>query len=210
MKITTLAKYAGLGVMVLGLAMGCASAQKGKGVDMAAQAAQAIAAAKAARNKAAAVGYEWRDTGKLIKKAQKALKKKDYKKAIKLANKARRQGELAALQEAAERARIAAMFAKDSGTGSSASSSYTVAKGDSLWRISGKADIYSNPFQWPLIYKANSGSIKDADLIYPGQGLSIPQSYTSAEADAAVNHAKTRGAWSLGAVEDSDKAYLAR
>jgi hypothetical protein len=28
--------------------------------------------------------------------------------------------------------------------------------------------------------------------------------------DAAVRHAKTRGAWSLGVTEESDKAYLAQ
>jgi len=30
------------------------------------------------------------------------------------------------------------------------------------------------------------------------------------EIDAAIRHAKTRGPWSLGVVEDSDRAYLAQ
>jgi len=85
---------------------------------------------------------------------------------------------------------------------------YTVIKGDSLWSISGKAEIYNNPYQWPLIYKANSDKIKDADLIYPGQDFSIDRNPSAAEVDAAVNHAKTRGAWSLGEVEESDRHYL--
>ncbi|WJW76071.1 LysM peptidoglycan-binding domain-containing protein [Thiohalobacter sp. IOR34] len=89
-----------------------------------------------------------------------------------------------------------------------ASIQYTVVKGDSLWAISGKPDIYNNPYQWPLIYKANSDKIKDADLIYPGQNFSIDRNPSAAEVDAAINHAKTRGAWSLGVVEESDRAYL--
>jgi nucleoid-associated protein YgaU len=85
---------------------------------------------------------------------------------------------------------------------------YEVVRGDNLWNIAGQSRIYGNPYQWPLIYKANSGKIKDADLIYPGQNFDINRSASAAEIDAAVQHAKTRGAWSLGTVEPSDKAYL--
>jgi hypothetical protein len=88
------------------------------------------------------------------------------------------------------------------------SDTYLVVRGDSLWKISGKPDIYNNPYQWPLIYKANRDKIKDADLIYPGQELEITRGNSQDEIDAAVNHAKTRGAWSLGVVEETDKAYL--
>ena len=86
--------------------------------------------------------------------------------------------------------------------------SYMVERGDNLWNISGKEDIYGNPYQWPLIYKANRGQIIDADLIYPGQDLSIERGMSDAAIDAAVNHAKNRGAWTLGEVEASDQAYL--
>jgi nucleoid-associated protein YgaU len=87
---------------------------------------------------------------------------------------------------------------------------YAVVRGDSLWRISGKAEVYGNPYQWPLIYKANSDKIKDADLIYPGQELGVEKTVSADAVAAAVKHAKTRGAWSVGGVEDSDKAYLSR
>ena len=87
-------------------------------------------------------------------------------------------------------------------------SSYEVVKGDNLWNISGKPSIYGNPYQWPLIYKANSDQIKDADLIYPGQNLTIDNNPSAADVSAAVQHAKTRGSWSLGVTEASDKAYL--
>ncbi|MDZ7802901.1 LysM peptidoglycan-binding domain-containing protein [Thiohalophilus sp.] len=89
-------------------------------------------------------------------------------------------------------------------------SDYTVVRGDNLWDISGKSEIYGNPYQWPLIYKQNSNKIEDADLIYPGQVLDIDNNPSSMEVDAAVRHARTRGSWSVGVVEDSDRDYLAR
>jgi len=86
--------------------------------------------------------------------------------------------------------------------------SYTVASGDNLWDISDMEQIYATPYNWPLILKANSGEITDADLIYPGQVFDIPRGMGQSEVDAAQNHAKTRGAWALGPVEASDTAYL--
>lgn len=93
-------------------------------------------------------------------------------------------------------------------TAAPASTSYEVNKGDHLWGISGSS--YGNPYKWPLIYKANSDKIKDADLIYPGQVLDVDSNPSDADAAAAVNHAKTRGSWSIGVTEASDKAYLAQ
>jgi len=91
-----------------------------------------------------------------------------------------------------------------------AKETYDVVAGDHLWGIASKSRIYGNPYQWPLLYKANSDKIEDADLIHPGQTLTVARGMSSAEIDAAVKHAKTRGAWSLGKTEDSDKAYLAQ
>lgn len=88
------------------------------------------------------------------------------------------------------------------------STAYEVSKGDHLWGISGSS--YGNPYKWPLIYKANSDKIKDADLIYPGQVLDIDSDPSGADSAAAISHAKSRGSWSIGATEDSDKAYLAQ
>jgi nucleoid-associated protein YgaU len=91
---------------------------------------------------------------------------------------------------------------------SSLPANYEVQRGDHLWGIAGQPRIYGNPYAWPLIYKANNAKIKDADLIHPGQNLDINRSASTGDTDAAVRHAKTRGAWSLGVTEDSDKAYL--
>ena len=85
---------------------------------------------------------------------------------------------------------------------------YEVSTGDNLWNISGKPSVYADPYSWPLIYKANSDQIEDADLIYPGQVLTIDTAPSSDDVRGAVQHAKTRGSWSLGVVEESDKAYL--
>jgi LysM repeat protein len=87
---------------------------------------------------------------------------------------------------------------------------YSVVRGDHLWGISAKPVIYGNPYQWPLIYKANRDKIRDADLIHPGQVLTIGKNPSAGDADAAVQHARTRGAWKLGVVEESDRSYLAR
>jgi len=175
----------------------------------------AIRTAEQKTRQASDVNYEWRDTGKLIKKAEKALKAGKYEEAIKLANKAKRQAELAVEQKYRELDRLkqqgiisesaAAPVAESAGA-----STYEVVRGDNLWDISAKPSIYGNPYEWPLIYKANSDKIKDADLIYPGQVFTINTNPSAAEVDAAVRHAKTRGSWALGVVEESDMAYLAQ
>lgn len=91
-----------------------------------------------------------------------------------------------------------------------ASMTYTVVTGDSLWRISGRSEVYGNPYQWPLIYKANADKIRDADLIHPGQDFNVVKHPLQGDVDAAVDHARNRGAWSIGVTEDSDRAYLGR
>ena len=50
---------------------------------------------------------------------------------------------------------------------------YTVQKGDSLSKIA-KA-FYGKANKWTVIYEANKDSIKNPDLIYPGQVFRIPQ-----------------------------------
>ena len=58
----------------------------------------AINMAKQESAKAEKVNYAWRDTGKIIKQAEEAMKKEDYASAVKLANKAKTQGTLAQQQ----------------------------------------------------------------------------------------------------------------
>jgi nucleoid-associated protein YgaU len=89
-----------------------------------------------------------------------------------------------------------------------ASMQYEVVRGDSLWAISAKPETYNNPYQWPLIFKANRAQIKDADLIYPGQTFEVDRNPSAADVESAVNHARNRGAWSIGVMEDSDRRFL--
>src|SRR5690606_17027041 len=49
---------------------------------------------------------------------------------------------------------------------------YVVKSGDSLWVIAKR--IYGNGNQWRKIWEANRDKIKNPDIIYPGQKLTIP------------------------------------
>lgn len=49
---------------------------------------------------------------------------------------------------------------------------YTVVKGDCLWNIAKK--FYGSGAKYTVIYNANRDKIKNANLIYPGQVLTIP------------------------------------
>ena len=201
----------------LGLMAGCATTEEESGMSAA---EQAIADAKSANAAAKAAGNEWRDTGKMIKQAEKALAAGDEAKAEKLAAKALRQAKNAQKQaqeeerkfrnslSAADRAALSAAASRNAAASGDKVSSYAVVRGDHLWGISGKNEVYGDSYQWPLIYKTNRSQIKDADLIYPGQVLDIDQNASAAEVNAAIRHAKTRGAWSIGEVEQSDLDYL--
>ncbi len=201
MKLFKAIKFTALVALVLSIAVGCASTPEEPAEDQVAIAQAAIDDAKAANEEAKAAGAEWRDTADLIAEAEAALAAGDTGRAIQLANEARMQAENALAQKREEEARMSETPEMDS---------YTVMRGDNLWNISGRSDIYGNPYQWPLIYKTNRSKIQDADLIYPGQQFDIDRSASAADVDAAIEHARTRGAWSLGVVEDSDMAYLAR
>jgi nucleoid-associated protein YgaU len=89
----------------------------------------------------------------------------------------------ASLEErlAAERERKGATPKSGTGAGAkggaaaSSPGSYIVKKGDSLWRISGRADALGRPAEWRRIYEANRDRISDPDRIYPGQEIEIPR-----------------------------------
>lgn len=232
--------------LALGIAVGCSTAPKEEAtapVDTGvADATQAINSAKAAMAKAESLEWIWRDTGKFLGQAEDALAKGDTDTAIKLANKARNQADLAVNQYYLEHAKVLhaeaagsqGLSAEQSATLASAGAAinnaqgrkaydmlgplvtelraasiqYEVIGGDSLWSIAGKDETYSDPYQWPLIYKANRDKISDADVIHPGQVFSVNRNPSSAEVNAAVDHARNRGAWSMGVTEDSDQNYL--
>ena len=212
MKTKEFLKVAAIAVITVGFAAGCTTTddqvvepdtQECMGATP--EVKNAIYAAKLKNARARNLGFEWRDTAKLIEAAEKAAGECDNDRAKALADKAEQQASDAIAQYHAEQAKT-----EDSTPEVSMSlGTYLVVTGDNLWSIAGQDSIYGNPYQWPLIYKANSGQIKDADLIYVGQSFDIPKA-SDAEAAAAVEHAKTRGAWTIGETEASDLDYLAQ
>jgi len=52
--------------------------------------------------------------------------------------------------------------------------SYTVVRGDHLWKIAGKEDIYGDSYAWMRIYTSNKDQIKDPNLIFVNQTFNIP------------------------------------
>lgn len=90
-------KFMIFGALVFALS-GCSWFGGGEEPDVNAEAAAAktaIADAEAALKKARGVGSEWRDSKKkMVKKAKAAASKGEFKKAIKLANKAKFEGEM--------------------------------------------------------------------------------------------------------------------
>ncbi len=219
MKPTELLKVAAIAVMTSGLIVGCQ--QSSTDDEMAAEtemadecmgatpeARNAIYAAKLKNARARNLGAEWEENAKIIEEAEQAAADCENVRAKILAEKAE-----AAAAEAIAAMQAAEMVAEEEAAEAQAVSDspylggYLVVSGDNLWSIAAQDTIYGNPFQWPLIYKANSGQIKDADLIYAGQYFYIPKA-RGADRAAAIEHAKNRGAWTLGETEASDLDYL--
>jgi len=209
MKTKQFLKLAVIAVFTAGFAVGCSTTDEQMDEPMAEECMgatpevkNAIYAAKLKNARARNLGFEWRETAKLIEAAEKAAEECDNVRAKILADKAEQEASDAIAQYHASQGTEVPMEAT--------MGSYMVVDGDNLWNIAGSDSIYGNPFQWPLIYKANSGQIKDADLIFAGQSFDIPLAASDAEAAAAVEHAKTRGAWTVGETEASDLDYLAQ
>ena len=221
MKVTDLLKITAVAVFTTGFAVGCSTGseetmpapdepmvEECQGATP--EVKNAIYAAKLKNARARNLGYEWRDTAKMIQDAEKAAEECDNVRAMMLAKKAEEQAADAIAQYEAERAAMAEPKVEEPMEKPDESpyiGGYLVVAGDNLWNIAGQSSIYGNPYQWPLIYKANSDQIDDADLIYPGQYFNIPKAM-GADSDAAIEHAKTRGAWTLGQTEASDLQYL--
>ncbi len=225
MKPTELLKAAAIAALTSGILVGCQQAASESDSGTTAQTEEecqgatpevrnAIYAAKLKNARARNLGAEWEETAKIIEEAEAAAEDCRNVQAKILANKAEdRAAEAIAAMQGGNTG--TSMGMTDSGSGSSSSSSspyiggYLVVSGDNLWSIAAQDSIYSNPYMWPLIYKANSGQIKDADLIFPGQYFYIPKA-RGAERAAAIEHARTRGAWTLGETEAADLDYLAQ
>lgn len=93
------------------------------------------------------------------------------------------------------------------------SNKYTVVKGDCLYKIAGKKEIYGNPKMWPVLWDANKTvtldpkapkntktKITNPNLIYPGQQLVVPTLTDKMKQDAL----KVRNTWMKKRVKKSD------
>jgi nucleoid-associated protein YgaU len=213
MKTKELLKFAAIAVITVGFAVGCTSdssetmeptAEECMGATP--EVKNAIYAAKLKNARVRNLGLEWRDTAKTIAAAEKAAEECDNDRASTLANQAESEASDAIAQYDADQEMTDEPMTE---AVSMSMGNYIVSDGDNLWNIAGQASVYGNPYQWPLIFKNNSAKINDADLIYAGQTFDIPKA-SDAEIAAAVEHAKTRGAWVIGEAEASDINYLAQ
>lgn len=63
---------------------------------------------------------------------------------------------------------------KAAGPNENTQRTHTVKKGDTLSKIA--KHYYGDADKWRAIYAANRDAIKDPDLIYPGQTITLPES----------------------------------
>jgi len=94
---------------------------------------------------------------------------------------------------------------------STSSSSYTVRSGDTLSSIA--SSVYGDSGDWSEIYQANTSKIQNADLIYPGEVLTIPgtasqssSSESSGSSESTASSASTSSGDSASA-SASDSTY---
>ena len=60
-----------------------------------------------------------------------------------------------------------------------------VRKGDNLWNIA--REVYGRGVRFSVIYEANTGQIRDPDLIYPGQVFAVPRNPRLLETEPLSN-----------------------
>ncbi len=83
---------------------------------------------------------------------------------------------------------------------------YTVLRGDYLFMIAAKKEVYNNKHMWPVIWEANENgvisgkprTIRNPHLIYPGQVLRIPQLSDGLKKSSIFERSKTWLDWKRG------------
>jgi hypothetical protein len=86
-------------LLLVGLAMTGSADDSSAGTESFEAAYQS---AEKARKEAAAAGFEWRDTGKILAQSKELAEGGDYEAAIKLANRAQQESDLAVMQAQTE------------------------------------------------------------------------------------------------------------
>jgi hypothetical protein len=88
---------------------------------------------------------------------------------------------------------------------------YTVQRGDYLFVIAARKEVYNNKHMWPVIWEANENgvisapgripkTIKNPHLIYPGQVLRIPKMSDALKKSAIFDRARGWLDWKKGRV----------
>ena len=141
MNTKELLKLTAIAVITVGFAVGCARDSTETMEPMAEECMgatpevkNAIYAAKLKNARARNLGYEWRDTAKMITAAEKAAEECDFDKAKTLANKAEAEASDAIAQYHAEQDKMDVAEAPMS----MSMGNYIVSVGDNLWNIAGQ------------------------------------------------------------------------
>ena len=201
MKNSAILKHSSVAALALGVAVACATVaeEEPECVGITEDAQVAVDEARAVVEEAREMGAEWRGARRMTDQAEAAGADCNESEAIQIAAEAEQMAQDAMDDYRAEQEALE----EEPEMGS-----YTVRQGDSLWAISGMSDIYGDSYQWPLLYRANADEIHDPDLIYPDQELDYEVDPSADDVDAAVDHARNRGEWSLGEPTDTDREYL--
>ena len=176
--------------------------------QQAAKAASAIGRADAAIAAVSSAGADVTSANQLLADARASYAAAGYGKATTTANRAIDSANQSLVAYKEEQARQVVAAPVQATEAADRMTTYVVSSGDHLWGIAGMSGHYADSFMWPLIYKQNRDQIRDADLIFAGQELSINLTVSDSDRDAAVDHARNRGAWSIGQTEASDESYL--
>ena len=216
MRLAVLYKYLGVAALALGMAVGCATTQQPEAAadtqecdpELVAEVNAAIEQAQSRNREARSMGAEWREAWNLIQEAETARDNCNIGDALAAATEAQTAASEAIEAYKQEQQQAEPEPMQQDQPERESDRSYTVSRGDTLWGISGSSVGYNDPYQWPLIYRENQEKIEDPDLIYPGQSLMIEAYPSEREVETAIEHARTRGAWAVGEIEESDQEYL--
>lgn len=65
--------------------------------------------------------------------------------------------------------------------------SYVVQKGDTLWTIAAKSDVYGDAGKWRWLFDANRDQLASPDRIKAGMTLKVPREQPSTQAEAPLS-----------------------
>lgn len=77
---------------------------------------------------------------------------------------------------------------------------FTVVRGDCLWKIAGYWWVFNDPTEWVILYAKNKSTLRaknNPDLIYPDEELNIPRGLQNREQEKkdAVKDLRNQGYW---------------